>query len=636
MINYIIGTISIICFIIFLCMFGTAIYRNYTNISIPKKILTAYIVYSFLNCVVLIPLQLLNFPWLIALFYMILIFVLCIFFSVYSIKKFKLNVIGLQFKAFIKRYYFLVVISFVLILIFLLQFDLIWINNHLDDGYYLVKIATLPYTDNPFRTDYATGLPAVGGFNSYLFSSYELEVSVLVYLLKIDPVIFCRVFLNVFNYFLFACTIYCVGESIVEATHAKISKNFIQYFSIVSILFSFEYTFLQSTGLFVVQDSWQFSSAMWYGSSIVRTMGIFWVIIPFLNLQKITINVVSKVVIIGLVLLSKSAIAVPIIIVSCVSYLLSFMLTADNRKGKLCFFCTFLALLVLGIVIPNKQDVNELIINGYIQNKFSIVLWLAIILLILGWIKYKNSRLNRLFLVMFFVFCLITLPQLNDSFELYSMYWFPALRTQTCFIYSLTVISFILLALLLYDMFGYNIYKIIYNLLFFGFLAGSIFSVSVVYGSPICVLKIMYNNWHIMPNSTVQISKCLGKSGIENLNVISPEWVVNNENRHALAVMLRTYAPNVRSLSAIGRYTISEQNEYATFFPEGQEKYNNFLSNPGNDSFLDMMSIINKYEVEGIIFNSAVFENYKSEAGFTLYEVVENYYIYIKTSILKE
>lgn len=635
MIDYILGGISLVGFVFFLVLFGTSLYKD-NQVSIPKRIVLAYIVFSFLNCIVLIPIQVLNLPWLSAFLYMIIVLISCILYSVYNLKKYNIKIIDKSVLDFSKRYYFLVVITGLLFVIYLFQYDLIWINNHLDDGYYLVKIATLPFTENPFRTDFATGLPAADGFNPYLLSSYELEASVFLYLLRIDPVIFCRVFLNIFNYFLFVCTIYCVGESIVEATHVKISKNFIQYFSIISILFSFEYTFLQSTGLFVVQDSWQYSSAMWYGSSIVRTMGIFWIIIPFLNLQKMTMKVILKVAGIGLVLLSRSAIAVPIVIVSCISYLLSFLLTTNCKKGKLPFICVFSILLIIGIVLPNKQDVNKLIINGFLQNKSSIILWLVFFTLTLGWIKYRNTKLKRLFLVMFFIFCLIVVPQLNDFFELYSIYWFPALRAQTCYIYSVTVTSFVLFSLFLYDLLIKRMFKVVYSFLFFALLSGSIFSISIVYGSPIRVLKTMYNNWHIMPNCTVQISKSLGKSGIENMNVISPEWVDNNGNRHAMAVMLRTYAPNIHSLSTIGRYSVSEKSKYATFFPEGQEKYNNFLSNPGNDSFLDMMLIINKYDVEGIIFNSDIFENYKSEAGFTLYDEVENYYVYIKTSILKK
>ena len=83
-----------------------------------------------------------------------------------------------------------------------------------------------------------------------------------------------------------------------------------------------------------VQDSWQFNTAMYYASSIVRTMGILIILVHFIENNKISIRDILLVILISVVLVSKSTIALPIIFVTCVSYLVVNFLFDDKINLK--------------------------------------------------------------------------------------------------------------------------------------------------------------------------------------------------------------------------------------------------------------------------------------------------------------
>lgn len=102
---------------------------------------------------------------------------------------------------------FLVIVVVALMGIYLLQTDLIWNNNNTDDGYYLVKSATLAYLADPFTPLYGTSSTTHLQFGPIQTSSIQAEMSVYIYLLGIDPVFFMRGVLNVFHYLLVAASV---------------------------------------------------------------------------------------------------------------------------------------------------------------------------------------------------------------------------------------------------------------------------------------------------------------------------------------------------------------------------------------------------------------------------------------------
>ena len=154
MINYLICSLFFCASIAYLFLLGLSLTKDIKNLS--KNVIIGFIFYSFITSFFLLIIQLFKLPWVFALYVVILTIILLGIFICMCLRRNKTLISKQNILALLKNNYFLFVIVFILFGIYLLQFDLIWINNHLDDGYYLTKIATLPYLDNPFITNYST------------------------------------------------------------------------------------------------------------------------------------------------------------------------------------------------------------------------------------------------------------------------------------------------------------------------------------------------------------------------------------------------------------------------------------------------------------------------------------------------
>lgn len=158
-------------------------------------------------------------------------------------------------------------------------------------------------------------------------------------------------------------------------------------------------------------------------------------------------------------------------------------------------------------------------------------------------------------------------------------------------------------------------------------------SVVNVYGNPLYICKIMINNPYLMPNSTITLSKQLqsiAEKYNSDINVLTPEWVFPNNHRHSLAIMIRTYAPNVNSISAIGRYGVTEGNEFSGFTNEDFSIYNSFCQTQSAETINDLKQLLNNYPINCLVFPDGKFNDYMNEVGYVFETKADNYYIYIK------
>lgn len=630
MLDYLIGFLFFFLSIVFFYLLGSSLRKKTESFSL--SFLIGYISYSFLIALFLIPVQIFRFSWNLAFVITIIIFLLACVFIVYSIIKQKISFTKNTILEKIKNNYFLFVISFALVFVFLLQFDLIWINNHLDDGYYLVKIATLPYLENPFTTTYATGLPAAAtAFDSYALSSYELEHSIYLYLLHMDPVIYCRIFLNMFNYFLAASTISAFAERVFSGKK-YFNKNMFQFFGMILLFFSFEYLYMQTKGLFTVQDAWQFSSAMWFGSSIPRVLGIMWIILLFVNIKEISWKQILGAGIISVVLISKSSIALPTEIITGVAFLIAYALTSEKKNIKFGVLLITL-LIVLGVALPDSPMRNDLILSIF-QSDFKSFLFIGCLLLaILGSVLFFGNKIvRRTMLTLFLSYLLIAVPEINDTFECVSMYDFVARRYQTTLIYTTVIIAFIFLIVICLKYLK-PLQKVLIPVSFLLLLSGAVLTTIPVYGNPFNTLKIMKNNPKIIPESTVELSKELERLAMENgeLNVLCPDWVNVDNHRHALSVMLRTYAPDVNIVTALTRYSsVSKDNDFYGFNAEDQGAYTLFVSNPNDTNYYNLDAVLNKYPINCLVIPTQDFEQYAKSTGYQFVSKTNMYSIYLK------
>lgn len=633
MINYLICSLFFCASIAYLFLLGLSLTKDIKNLS--KNVIIGFIFYSFITSFFLLIIQLFKLPWVFALYVVILTIILLGIFICMCLRRNKTLISKENIVALLKNNYFLFVIVFILFGIYLLQFDLIWINNHLDDGYYLTKIATLPYLDNPFITNYSTGLLNLSeSFDAYLLSSYETHASIYRYLLNIDPVIFCRFFLNVFNYFLAACTVTWFTKELNKKMSYKLSDRNIQYCSMVLMIFAFEYTFLSKTGLLDVQDSWQFSSAMWFGSSIPRVLGLLWLITPFVNCKKIKLVDFFYVMVCSFVLISCSSIALPIIFFAGVSYLIAFSLTSDQKNIQLFTVFVISIVILAGWILPNDEGSNLIILTHMAQNIKSVLFLGCIGVTLLSFFIFKNLYIKRMVIMIVTCFFLMLVPEVNDFFEKVSIYNFVFARAQTCIIYTFIIFSFIMYVFIFNTLLRKKI-KLLMGISLALLCSLCMLSVVCVYGNPLYLYKIMLNNPYLMPNSTIMLSKQLQSTAEKygnNINVLTPEWVFPDNHRHSLAVMIRTYAPSVNSISAIGRYGVTKGNDFSGFTNEDYSIYNNFCQTQNANTVDDFKQLLNSYPINCLVFTNDIFNDYMNEFGYTFEKKVDNYYIYIENS----
>ena len=109
-----------------------------------------------------------------------------IIFIVYKFKKNGFRISRNELVNGFKNNYALFIIAFILLLLSFANVHIMWLNNHLDDGYYLGRISRLTSYQNPYYYNFAVGLDEQHNFNSYLFDVWELEASVYINILRMN------------------------------------------------------------------------------------------------------------------------------------------------------------------------------------------------------------------------------------------------------------------------------------------------------------------------------------------------------------------------------------------------------------------------------------------------------------------
>ena len=155
--DYIIGFIFVIALSLLFYSIG-AVSTN-KNKSDGYKLMIGYLIYSFFIGAFGMIVQLFNIPWKIYLYIVILTLIGTTLYVVYQIKFREKKIFDNGIKEYFKNNYFLFVVTILLMIVFLFSYNALWFNNHLDDGYYLTKIADLPYVSNPYTFNYSTGFP---------------------------------------------------------------------------------------------------------------------------------------------------------------------------------------------------------------------------------------------------------------------------------------------------------------------------------------------------------------------------------------------------------------------------------------------------------------------------------------------
>lgn len=651
---YIKAILFIVCSIGIFSLLGCAFTKRKDNYS--KKIIFGYLIFSFLIGIPGVIVQTLSLPWIYFATAEILIIIFVTFFSLHRLKKqSRLILQKSEFleaaKKFIKEHWFIFALTSCFLIMAILSIDINLLNNHLDDGLYLLKSANAPYTDPIVSPSYATGFEYKQGFSmlmfSYSFNVFDLEASVFIHFLNIPTTIFTRFSLNWINYFIFLNSILWFAKVLFAKSEIFKNKKLYQYLLCIVIIFGFYPALLSQ--LINMSDDWQFNTAMWYGSSIVRCAGLFIMLTPLLEEDYNVKDYILFYLIGAFALFTKSSIALPLLCFAFFAYLIKILYIKVKKYAFIgigLFTLTTIFFLFFGEKIfpttamstttNDKTAMAYGIYNILISNNLNKVLFISsIIIIAISFIKQKNKKIIywNLLLLIFAAFML--LPIINLPFLYTAMFSHVANRMATMFTYTIITTASIYLLVFLYQRIKKEQHKILISLLV-TLLLGASFSVYFITNRGFrSQISYVANNPLLMPDATYEVSQTLEQlyeEKGEEIFVLAPEFTYVNNYLHGFATMVRIEAPHVYCLSAWFRYSIDTK--YMNDFEyQDQLTYQDFIFDPEKHFekfkiFIDKNPFINCFIAYDDISNQA------SQLGFKLQKTVNDgynqYTIYIK------
>lgn len=654
MLSYIIGFVFFFIMIIGLYCLGKAFLID--NESYSYCFLVGYLIYSFFVGVAGIGVQVLKFEWNVFFWLMIAILIGLSIYTIYRIKKYRIKMMPNKMKDFISSHMMLCMICAILMFVLLCCFIPLWYCNHLDDGFYINKMATSPYIQHFFNAKPATGFVYSNtGLDPYSFNSYEIEAAFYVYLLKIPVTLYARFFLSAFNYFLLANCVYCFARKILDSLNIEYNKKILQFMPVIIIFFAFNEIFLRKYNLMWVQDSNQFTNAMYFGSSIVRTMGIMLLLLPFIDKNDIDVKVVLKVMAISVVLMSKSSIALPVIFVTAFAYLIINFIF----KGKPYIFIVLLmivGIVFVGVYLQSNDamtTISNYSMNCFINNMKTISFIIVLPLIVISFF-FKSKLINRLNLIMITIGALIALPIISNVTAIFGMFSFVMGRVNTVYFYTLICIAYIYIYVIfikvkMKDMMLYALSLVS----FISFSFGVVYSLSAAGGnlfpsedgsltnlSLYNAMRVMWHNKKLVPESTVMLGNSLNRLSnetSEDIIVLTRESEVVDVTVHHLAVSITEFAPKVKSIAATFRYGAAPKGSgFENYSEKDQSIFEDFILRLNDKNYKRFKKVLDTYPINCVVVPTDGYDEYMKKMDFKLYDHVadekseKQYYIYCR------
>lgn len=604
--DYLKGLVFLIFFITYVYNLGKCFDKN--NHTFGYRFMIGYILYTMMQAVGGGLTQIFQIDYIIYQSYMIImVFLSCIYIlrkMEFDYKKVNLKNILDGIYSHFKKYYLLYLIATILLVLNVMATNYLWMGNHQDDGWYLLKVAQAPYLQGNYNINYATGFTAPLGLVRS-FNTFELDYAFWSHLLGIYPSVFCKAIMAFFNYFL----IVTLFSNFIDYLFIKKEFNYKYCLLLPIIFFSLQSETLANHGLIVQQDGWHFSSAIWYGSTLVRCISPLLFFLPLFDYKKFEWKYLLWYIMCCIALISKSSQALPIIIIMTV-FLLGYLIM--HMKIPLIYrSLPILFIITIIIIFPETSsymEISDYLYDGQLLTFFTspIIILSLMIIAVSTPITIKN-RFDRNWLICLTVmYTLIFVPYLNNLFLNFSIYTFVAGRT-------LTLLSFytILTACFL---FGKLLVKLDYHKLLcpgiYIVLACCILGTyGISYYRNIGIsnfINLISNNTKLVPESSIQISSELDKIAVEknkNLVVMSISWVSSFGNPHPLCTTLRINSTNIYPLSAIHRFSDMDQEiVYSDFNLKRQLEFETFLQYPtGKKEQKLLAKLLDDYPTDAIV-----------------------------------
>lgn len=631
--DYIKGLLFIMVAIWTWSSFGKKITRD--NHSFSKNLLIGYVLYSACQAIIGFFTQVFGIDFFIYKWMMIVV-VLAIL--VYT---FKTDLIKLKnktavrhcltsFKQHIRSHKLLYILALVLCIMSVMNIVYMWMGNHEDDGWYLMKVALSPFMEGNYDVVYATGFSDNLAL-SRAVNTFELDYAFWSDLLGIYPTVFCRVIMVYMNYFLIVN-----GFNYLAAKIGYDVKQKPAIFIIVILFFAILPETLANHAILQQQDAWHFNTAVWYGSGIVRCISPILLMIPFLGDNRLQFKKVVFFGISSIALMSKASQALPIIYLSAMAIIINFLIVYGRQKKKWAY-CLLPGALILLLLIPlSSEDMAQNATQFFTTFLKTRMVMLSLIIVVIVPFILKNKMMKQLTFLFLTMLLLAMVPQLNSLFLTLSTINFVIARTVTMFSFYIIILAGIYTGMLLHT---YIRKKLVVNGLFIGFgiMCIMVYSISLVKNFDVRqTMSTLLHNPRIIPKTTITLSRTLddiSKESSDKLYVLGPGWVSENGYHHSLATVVRIQAPDIINLSANARYQTSVHDDPASNFSLGdQQAFGAFLSEPEKEKHKDALrTLLETYPINVIyVQDKATSDILEKDFSFQLLDVISDtttYYI---------
>lgn len=639
MIDYLICTIFFVLFTVMLYALGTVILKKE---DVSEALISGYLVYSFPVAVGGITVQLLNLPWACFAVFLAALWGVLAAVMVYRGKKDQIKIAAVSsMKQYLSENWMVLFVMVVLIGLTCLYYAGYWLGNHQDDGYYISKIATLPYTQTGGNFMYPLGV-SDQGFNSYIVNTWEIEASVYIWLLKVSPTLYLRLFQSAFTFFLYLNLIKAIAGKVIKRVDLKINLAAAQLPVVIVLLFDAHYLFLSDTGLFRLRDMFMVNTGMFLGNSVVRVLGIPLLLYCVMELEKISAKMIVNAAVVSVVLMSKSTIALPVIGIMAAAVCVTWLFFEYGKKGRAgaCGIAILYAL--AAIFLPNKEGIQSISWADMTNALHSPIVWVCLVIF-LGSFGLKNKFVYKINTIIILMGILIITPQINDLFEALSIYGFVAGRAVANYVYFFVVINMVYLILLLAKCsvrvcwiqrlyLGLAVCLTVTALLGFKLFGGGVILDQEREGANIRYsLAVIKHNPYFMPNSTIELGEKLdeiSKDYPEKLQVVCSKMTIRDGELHPLSVFLRIYAKDIIPVSATERYRADDGTALYDYTQTAFDAFESELSDETAEAFWEEIQDLN---VQCIVVQRAECAPWLEKAGYELKDEVEGfYYIWCK------
>lgn len=607
--EFFLGIVYIIVYLLFMYMIGKSFNLGKTSYSF--SVVVGFIVYTALQAIVGIGAQVFNTTFSqYAQWMILLITVLLIWSSYRNFGKFKCVIqerkLLYVIKEHIKQYWFLYAVVSILTFFAVTNITYQWTANHLDDGYYLNFIANAPFYEGISQVNHATGLETEISFIR-LINTFELDAAFWSQIFHIPATIFVKYFLTFVNYFLIASTVVALAQNF--KAFKQDSKKYAQYVLVPLLLFMYPGDYLNASQTIYIQDAWQFNTAIWYGSSIVRHMGFMIFGIVLLKQDLTWKNKISLFLLTSIMLVSRATQAVPVIYIVTMVFLIQGLYRVKIKKLWKFISGILITVFLIGINLFVQAELGY--INDQFQNIWTMITVASFLIVLSFSCNFKGEFLKIWNQALIIVALLLFVPYVNTWFIVLSTYDFVIGRTVTLFVYTVIMTAFINIIILILNVPKLKKYiGLVFTIISGAIVLNLVINVEKItdYTVNSSVGRVTYSISRTIQNSSgiPNITRLLGEEleqlfGNEKAIVVTPTNIMYRDKPHSLAISLRNYSPNSIVLSAIPRYgDMLDTSIYRSYTQNTQNIFEVFDSTGGQNSD-ELKKVLEDYPIDYVV-----------------------------------